>query len=345
MRTLSVFTKALLSTAALCSLAACGSGGSNYSLLGAENEFRESATTVKGKLDILWVIDNSGSMETSQDNLAAAFPQWIDNFDSRGYDYHIAVTATDAYRTIYGAGSSYSHFRDGNGSTHSGVFVIDPTTFDPKNAFITNAKLGTLGSGDERAFQSIKATFDNATNPSFLRTDSKLHIIILSDEDDVSHDSSNAVGYTDPSLHPISMYTDYLDALTGSTSTDRRYYVHSLSVKTQACSDALGGRTPGNRYMAMAAATGGKTYSICDDFATSMADLGSNIQVGITNTFYLDRQPIVNSIVVKLNGAVVPEGNPGWTYNSTDNSITLNDPYKPQPNDVVNIGYDPAAAK
>lgn len=339
------FKKTLMVSAAMLSLAACAGKGASYSLLPAEDVFQQTTQTIKGKLDILWVIDNSGSMDTSQNKLTAAFPQWIDNFDSRGYDYRIAVTATDAYRTIYGAGAAYSHFRDGAGSTHSGVFVIDNTLADPRNTFVTNAKLGTNGSGDERAFQSIKATFDNTSNTGFLRSDSKLHIIILSDEDDVSHDASNAVGYTDPSLHPISMYTDYLDALTASTPADRRYYVHSLSVKTNACSQSLGGRTLGQRYMDMSAATNGKTYSICDDFATSMADLGSSIQVGVQDTFVLDRQPVVSSITVRLNGNNVPQGTPGFTYDSVKNAVTLNGIYRPQPNDVVQIGYDPAGVK
>lgn len=348
MRVTTLTKQILTASFVALSLSACGGKGASYSLLPAEDAFRQTTQTIKGKLDILWVIDNSGSMQTSQDALAAAFPDWIDSFDSRGYDYRIAVTATDAFRTIFTGKSSYSHFRDGSSSTHSGIYIIDNTILDPRGTFVTNARLGTDGSGDERAFQSIKATFDNTTNPAFLRTTtekSKLHVIILSDEDDVSHDTSNAVGYTDASLHPVSTYVSYLDGLTGSTAGNRNYYVHSLSVKTNACSSTLGGRPVGQRYMDLAAATGGKTFSICDDFAVSMSDLGSSIQVGIQDTFVLDRKPVVDTITVKLNGTVVPQGDPGWTYNSTENSVTLHAPYKPQPNDVVAIGYDPAGVK
>src|SRR4051812_22824296 len=115
MRTQTVFKRILMLTAATCSLAACGSGGASYSLLPEDNAFRQTSQTVKGKLDILWMIDNSGSMQSSQDALAAAFPDWIDQFDSRGYDYRIAVGATDAWRTIYNQGATFSRFRDGAG--------------------------------------------------------------------------------------------------------------------------------------------------------------------------------------------------------------------------------------
>ena len=344
MQTQTFFKRVMMLTVAACGLAACGSGGASYSLLPEDNAFRQTTQTIKGKIDILWMIDNSGSMQSSQNSLAAAFPDWIDNFDSRGYDYRLAVGATDAWRTLYNQGANFSRFRDGSSTTNSGVFVIDNTSLDPRGAFATNARLGTNGSGDERAFDSMQATLDNTWNPAFLRTDSKLHIVILSDEEDVSHNGTNAVGYTDSSLYPISRYITYLNGKTGGAAGDR-YFVHSISTKTTACSNALGGRPMGTRYMNLAAATGGKTFSLCDDFAVSMADLGNNIQVGVTNTFFLERTPVADSIVVRLNGSTVPQGNPGFTYNSADNSITLHDPYKPQPNDLVQIGYDPASVK
>lgn len=345
MQTQSFFKKAIALTVTTFALAACGSGGASYSLIPEDNAFRQTTTTIKGKLDILWMIDNSGSMQSSQDALAAAFPDWIDNFDSRGYDYRLAVGATDAWRTIFSPTTNYSRFRDGGvSSARSGVFVIDNLTVDPRGAFAMNARIGTAGSGDERAFQSIQATLDNTWNPAFLRSDSKLHIVILSDEEDTSHDTTAAKSYTDSSLHPVSRYVTYLNNKTGGAGGDR-YFVHSISTKTTACSNALGGRPAGQRYMDLAALTGGKTFSLCDDFAVSMADLGNNIQVGVTNTFPLEREPIVDTIVVRLNGSSVPQGNPGWTYDAASNSITMHGAFAPQPNDLVNIGYDPASLK
>jgi hypothetical protein len=345
MQTQTFFKRVMMLSIATCTLAACGGGGASYSLLPEDNAFRQTTQTIKGKLDILWMIDNSGSMQSSQDEVAAAFPDWIDSFDSRGYDYRISVGATDAWRTLFSQGNSFSLFRDGGfNSLRSGIFVIDNTVLDPRGTFVTNARIGTSGSGDERAFQSIQATLDNTSNPAFLRTDSKLHVIILSDEDDTSHNGSNALSNTSSSLHPISRYTDYLNTKTGGLAGDR-YFVHTISTKTTTCSNALGGRPLGTRYLNLSAATGGKTFSLCDDFAASMAELGNNIQVGVTDTFTLEREPIVDSIVVRLNGSTVPQGNPGWTYNSTGNSITLHNPYKPQPNDLVQIGYDPATVK
>jgi hypothetical protein len=338
MRTQNIFTRVLMLTAAATSLAACGSGGASYSLLPVDTAFRQTTQTVKGKLDILFIVDNSNSMRTSQDELAREFPVWFQNFDSNNYDYRVAVGATDAWRTLFGHGDSYSRFRDGeSGVSSSGVFIIDPLTPDRENI------LGVSGSGDERSFQSMQAIFDNPNNPPFRRAGSKLNIIIVSDEDDTSWDGSTAKSWNATDLHPVSRYTDYLDTLTGSTATKKNYVVHSLTVKDTSCSNLQGGRPHGTRIMNLAAASGGISLRICDPFSQSMTELSQNIEVETQDTFALDRTPIVDTIRVSLNGSLVPAG--GWQYNSGDNSVTLLDPFKPQRSDVVSIGYDPAGVK
>lgn len=52
---------------------------------------------------------------------------------------------------------------------------------------MANVKLGTSGSGDERALSSFEKTLINPLNSNFHRPDAFLAIIIVSDEDDFSH--------------------------------------------------------------------------------------------------------------------------------------------------------------
>ncbi len=54
---------------------------------------------ITAKMDILWVIDNSESMEDNQQHLRENFNSFITDFIKKGYDYRIAVTTTDAYYT------------------------------------------------------------------------------------------------------------------------------------------------------------------------------------------------------------------------------------------------------
>ena len=46
------------------------------------------------KMDLLFVIDNSGSMGQEQTNLIANFPAFIAVLEASGLDYRVAVTTT-----------------------------------------------------------------------------------------------------------------------------------------------------------------------------------------------------------------------------------------------------------
>src|SRR4051812_14519560 len=117
-RTRSVMKK-LIVASTLLTLAAFGTGCSqsaSFSLLPSESNFQQAGLT-KNKIDILWVVDNSGSMDSSQQNLAANIQSFVTQFNSRGYDYQMAVTTTDAYKEYFGAGQAQSKFRDGTDQT------------------------------------------------------------------------------------------------------------------------------------------------------------------------------------------------------------------------------------
>src|SRR3954451_2663334 len=96
---LSPFTPVLI-LLSLNLLSGCGRGGGGYSILPDSSNFRQSADKVQSKVDLLWVIDNSASMETSQNNIANNFKSFISGFANNGYDFQIAVTTTSAWQTI-----------------------------------------------------------------------------------------------------------------------------------------------------------------------------------------------------------------------------------------------------
>ena len=55
----------IASAIALLANVACGSRNMSFDLLSESASFNQSSAEVNGKIDILWVIDNSGSMDTS----------------------------------------------------------------------------------------------------------------------------------------------------------------------------------------------------------------------------------------------------------------------------------------
>jgi hypothetical protein len=234
------------------------------------------------KHDILLVVDNSGSMESSQSSLLVSAKAMIDDLQARSIDFQIGIATTDAYRTQFLKKSDCSVLRDGplNSSCarlgkvpYSGVRIIDNFTQDIQNVFLTNFKqtvpeYSLYGNGDERAFMSIQNVFSNSENSSFLRADSFLHVVIVSDEDDFSHpDPVLNENYENADLVTINDMVEYLDHLTKSSPLNRRYKVSAIAIFDRPCLDELNttfsGRKIGQRYGQLVDATGGEKVSLC----------------------------------------------------------------------------------
>jgi hypothetical protein len=349
----------LLSLSALLLLltTACGDKGGDISILATSDSFVQSAA-INNKVDILWDIDSSGSMAEEQQNLADNFSAFISNFVTQGYDYHMAVTATDAWRYEYNSSFNYlAKFRDGNvytgtQSDNSGIFMISTLTPDVVGTFRTNVKVGVTGSGDERAFDSFKQTLLYTGNDTynFRRTDAYLAIVIVSDEEDFSRNSSTVDGCTPisscPNLRSVQSYEDFLDLYTGSIPTDRKYNVSTITIipGDTACmaSNPSSDGHYGARHVQLANETDGVVGSICDtNFSNSLDQIAGRI-AELSTQFRLDREPIVSSIVIHVNGVLIPNNaTNGWTYNPTNNSIVFHGTAIPPQGASIQVDYDP----
>jgi hypothetical protein len=176
----------------------------------------EDNTTTAGppKLDVLFVIDDSGDMNSKQRTLAAAFPRLLDVLDhlpGGPPDLHVGVISSSvAAGKETGASCSLGD---------RGVLQVPPECgLDPQatgtrflaldakgNANFTGglavrfaclAQLGSLGCGFEHHLQSLRLALDQTATPEnrgFLRADAQLAIVILADEDDCSAEASSTL--------------------------------------------------------------------------------------------------------------------------------------------------------
>lgn len=360
--------KSILTLGLATCIAACGGSSTSFSTLPTSQSFQQASEKANTKVDVLWVIDNSGSMASSQNNLATNFPFFINTFDSKGYDFRMAVTTSDAYLALPAWTPYFNQiptpayfenqpqaqkamFRDGVDSNRTGIFVMDPATPNLNNVFVINAKQGTNGHGDERPFQSFKAALDSSLNSGFVRSGSFLAVIILTDEDDFSTDTTSYMEgqYNSPALHSVDSYVSYLDNLTGSSVGGRRFSVSSISVTDKACLDQInnGAQKIAKRVHALTDATNGKKASICGNFANELTDMANNI-VKLATRFYLKAKPIESTLKVIVNGVEIPRastnllGNGGWTYIPTSNAIEFSgDSYVPPQGATINVSFDP----
>lgn len=335
----------------------CSKGNLSFSTLATTADFRQEAVYVPKKIDILWVIDNSGSMATSQANLINNFQSFIGRFTQFNYDFHMAVATTDAWEKQFIVTSQKAKLRDGavlvsgQPSTHSGFLVMDKNTPNLSTVFETNIRQGTLGNGDERAFESIYQTLNNETfntSTGFRRSDAFLAVIIVSDEDDFSNSTVGLIeNYSDSRLYPISKYTDFLDAYTGGLTAGRNYSVNSISVVDESCKATLnnGAQKVSNRYQQISDLTGGVKGSLCSNFGETLQLISDTI-IQLSSSFKLNREPIPETLIVMIDNQVVAnDATNGWTYDSVNLVITFHGSAIPQANSSVSINFDPKTIK
>ena len=152
-------------------------------------------------VDLLFVIDNSGSMGDEQEQLVASFPGFINGMRTRlktAQDFHVGVVTSDAYykndagctaigSLITKTGGPQSSNKACGPFDGGGRYLVqsDPMLLD---RFACAAQVGTGGSDDERMARGLLDAVGPATakcNQGFLRPDSLLVVVLITDEDDV----------------------------------------------------------------------------------------------------------------------------------------------------------------
>jgi hypothetical protein len=163
---------------------------------------------VDQKLDLLFVVDNSGSMTQEQASLARNFPLFMRELEEAGLpDLHLGIVSSD-----FGAGGLAANgcralgdqgrfrFRAGCGLPEGGPSFLSVDSQGQANfsgalvdAFACLADLGIEGCGYEHQLQSMRTALSpyNPELQAFLRPDARLAIVIVSDEDDCSGDPAS----------------------------------------------------------------------------------------------------------------------------------------------------------
>lgn len=165
---------------------------------------------VKRELDLLFVIDSSGSMAGEQASLAQDFPAFmtiLKNIDGGLPDLHMAVVTPDmgaplSAQAISGCGGNGDNgaFQLGSSgcSQVNGQFLSDVAngasrttnyTGELEDAFACMAQVGVTGCGLEAHLNAARAAIENNTASGFLRDTAFLAVVFIADEDDCSVDN------------------------------------------------------------------------------------------------------------------------------------------------------------
>jgi hypothetical protein len=188
------------------------------------------------KVDLLFVVDNSGSMADEQINLVNSFPSFIDEIQTQLEDtqgYHVGIITSDLYAFDQGC-LQEGAMVTATGGADSSASACGPyaegnrymTELDNLDvAFSCAARVGTGGDGNERPMQTMQAALSpmlnapGACNAGFLRDDALLVIVIITDEED-DHEVDGCLQLPQPGSNgePAGWYAGVVAAKGGAES-------------------------------------------------------------------------------------------------------------------------------
>lgn len=279
-------------------------------------------------VDVLWVIDDSGSMGDEQDDLANNFNSFISTAVSLDTDYHIGVVATDVESEW--AGKLY-HCNDSN------RFIRDSQPAGQQEAqfrcWVKTADFDRPHSdGQEAPLQAARMALDYPNvddyNAGFLRDEATLYVILVTDEPDQSNG-------------PYELYVDFFQNLKGVGNPDLLNISAISGPPPDGCATAAE-----NPYDFDAVnAVGGEFRSICTaDWSDLINDLGLDV-FNARRQFPLDRPATASTIEVRvcdLGGncaAVGQDATSGWTFDAAANAVVFNGTAVPGPGETVEVEY------
>lgn len=282
----------------------------------------------ESKVDILWVIDNSGSMGSYQKEVIDNAAYFMNHFIKGGLDWKMGLISTDP-------GVIHSYI----GLDPSDVF--DYKSVDPINKF-QNAvkKLGISGSGWETTFIPVREHL--RTYPNFLRKDAILALLIVTDAPEQSSSPFGGIGGA-----PMNV-KDFLSLLkTEKKSLSRVVTYGAFAAQDLGCRTTDGfTRYKGSSYEELVLATNGKHFPLCTkDFGTELAKFGKDLLTKIESPrIYLKSRPILETLKVIYRGNSLPGGlreqGGYWLYDFDNNSIVFHDlKFAASDNEKVTVEY------
>ena len=246
-------------------------------------------------VDILWVVDNSGSMKNEQNALAFNFETFINQFVQNEADFQMAIITTD--------GRANKSGKPVPGSLEE---LTDEKAQEDQTNFIQNyqdmIRVGTKGSGIE---QGIKTSLDffQSHQESFLRPDAYFVVVYVSDEEDQSPENIQEAFDTLSSWKPSEgLFKAYAIVNHSQPLSQNNYHVNGHE-----------------RYTEMTKLSSGVSSDINKDFYDTLLGISDNLNRLLTNYPLSETPSQPQDIVVKING----EKTEDFLYDAETNSIDL----------------------
>jgi hypothetical protein len=292
-----------------------------------------------GPVDILWVVDNSGSMEDEILRVKEEFSVFIGEFVEMDLDFHLGAITTDM-----------DFLEDDAGRLQGDPIYFDNTYSDPEGAFGTTIEeiYSMTGSGSERGLEAVQAALQepllSSDNAGFYRettddgTPVAIHTIAVTDEDDDSSVSSSSFSswYNGLKSDPD---TANFSAICGDPVSTTSWMGGCMEWDTS--SGRMLEASAGTKYVEVVDSTGGYWASICTaEFSEALQYLSLET-MGMSAVYELTYEPSSIALTtVQVDGADVSySAVEGWTYTTDNNAVNFHGDAIPDPSAEIYVNY------
>jgi hypothetical protein len=250
-------------------------------------------------LDILLVVDDSGSMAADNLKLANKLKGFADDLTNRcKVDWQMCVTTTDVDyykgRPIMWQGL--------------GSHILKPTTPNLETVFVNTIKwIGSGWSNDEQGIKAMNmSVLDNFRSKCY-RPNASISVIVISDEDErsVGGNASLSTLQYKP-LEALNQPASFPKTVKDTFGNKKKFNVNSIIVKDAQCkasqdSQGAGAKSfYGTKYQALSNLTGGGLGSICSADYKPHLNLFANHIVRTMSSIDLQCNPVkVPSVTIR----------------------------------------------
>jgi hypothetical protein len=283
----------------------------------------DAVEVIQPRVDILFVIDDSSSMEVHQKNLSSNIDQFNGSLAISSLDYHIAVLSSSLGRRI----DQVTHVSSGGAEfVGPSPYVITPQTPDGLKILSKKMRLGNVGSGVEKFFypvlKGLSEPLISTVNRDFLRTNAYLAIVFVTDTDDQS-----LWGDVDPGGGAAEINPDEALARLLNIKNNNKKQILSYGAIVTSQSGCHQDQIYSYKLSLFINSVGGKYFSLCDpNFGQRLSQLGKDLANQVGRYLILNRYPILSTIRVEYDGQPVPSDPAyGWSYDAQKNAIIIGD--------------------
>jgi hypothetical protein len=258
--------------------------------------------TVDG-IDILWVIDTSGSMYRFDPQLMAGIEVMLAALPPTSW--RLAMISNDPSRAVL----------ENQFPLVPGDDIVD-----------AEAMYSAMGRGGrEEGFDSVyEYMINNSYSSTWMRPDAGLLVVFVSDEEEQSDDH----------FIDVPAFVSWYGGLRGGSVFLASIVNHEPTESL--CDGWVSPIDVGNRYMDATNAFGGNIIDICaEDWTAGVADAAASIEPH--ESWTLTHEAVADSVRVFMNGSLVDPSYVTWSFSEADNTVYFH--AVPDGSTLVEIGY------